>query len=478
MPCARLSVDHEDATAIVEEALRSPAAQGEESGSGGHWGAQSSVAPVEVRAMAAVTEMTIPMLWPPPKSCLLQADSRGVSHAWITRTVALVPPPEDEGREEEQTEGPAVEVLRSCLEAHGCTILPVSWNQTPTPSPSEGAGSGGSRPLLLTLVIKRTLFSSSQAYHLLITPTRIEITASDAAGLLYGAYTLADVIKNCGEPAPSAGTRSGRSSRASSFASVNNHSTSSLGSSSSTGGRLDVGLGSGGCLWSNTDRVLSIPTLCIRDWPDFPSRAVLLSARHSPRLTAWAVKGLARQKVNTINLILPVLPVAPSSRALAAARLLTLDKWCKRHHVDLVPTFLIDPARLDALQLAPPSGPWLRGFSSRQLAVVLSPTQSPQEALSQARAAVTALEEALGPAGMLPGGWLVHVWGLPTPLAMDLAVSWLSRTNRGISVVAHGGGAVEATWRSGIEVGRALGRPAWVSAGLTGSWGPVLQLRR
>jgi hypothetical protein len=371
-------------------------------------------------------------------------------------------------------------VLRTTFEAQGCRVLDASWNDANVGPPHSGDAAGPQRPtnaeprpLLVTTTIKRALFASAQSYHLLITPSRIELSAADAAGLLYGAYTLSDVVQWYAE-GPTA-RRPGSLGNASALANNNGRRAASPSPHPTPPPPPRLSPRSPP---TATDRLLSLPTLSIRDWPDYPSRALLLPCRHSPRLTLTTIKALARCKINTLNLTLPILPISPASRALAAARFLAIDRWCHRFHIDLIPTFPIDHARLDAFLLAPPSGPWLRGFSSRQLALTLRPEDSPQEGLHNARRAIEALEEALAPSGMIPGGWVVHVWGLPPPLAMDLAVSWLSRSTRGLSVVAHAGVVGEGgpSWRAGV--GRALGRPTWVSGGMTATYGPLLQLRR
>ena len=143
----------------------------------------------------------------------------------------------------------------------------------------------------LALRIRPGASARPQGYSLTITPGRIELTASDAAGLFYGACTLAQIIPQAGK---------------------------------------------------------SLPCLAIDDWPDFPARGVLLDISRDKVPTMDTLRELvdmlAGWKINQLQLYTEHTfayrrhpQVWASASPLTGEEILELDAFCRERFIELVP---------------------------------------------------------------------------------------------------------------------------------------------
>ena len=161
--------------------------------------------------------------------------------------------------------------------------------------PAELTASGGSRAeaLAVRVHVREHLFAHAQGYRLTIDPTAIRIVAHDAAGAFYAAQTLLQIARQSA---------------------------------------------SAGCL----------PCVRIEDWPDFPSRGVMLDISRDKVPTMATLYGLvdllAEWKVNQFQLYTEHTFAYRNHRVvwekaspMTGAEILALDAYCRERFVELVP---------------------------------------------------------------------------------------------------------------------------------------------
>jgi len=125
------------------------------------------------------------LLWPPPRSTILITDRVGNSRLPLSSTLLVLCPDSLLG-------SPITHLLRQTLSSYSISTLfcrGCGYKQ------NEEEGMEGGGITVLKVVVGRELFSVDQSYNLLITSSSMEVTASDARGVLYGLRTLCDIIR-------------------------------------------------------------------------------------------------------------------------------------------------------------------------------------------------------------------------------------------------------------------------------------------
>ncbi|MBP6963886.1 MAG: family 20 glycosylhydrolase [Armatimonadetes bacterium] len=173
----------------------------------------------------------------------------------------------------------------------------LPWEITASPRASRGQTG-----LIIRLDASRGI--RTEGYKLIIRPERIEIAASDPAGAFYGACTLAQIVRQWRQTTPR--------------------------STLPRGGNFEL------------------PCLTISDWPDFPTRGVMLDISRDKVPTMETlyhlVDLLAEWKINQFQLYtehtfayLSHPTVWENADPMTGEQIMALDMYCRERFIELVP---------------------------------------------------------------------------------------------------------------------------------------------
>ena len=298
-----------------------------------------------------------PLLWPPPKRCrTLPGGDCVLGPSALARLPDGARP---EATSVTGTQSAAWERLRAAFLAKGVSVAPQ-----PAAPPGRGPGRGragtavgegsgaaarGTGPGLV-LALNASVLPRPSSFRLTVCRSGVLLAAADAAGLLYGATCLAQLVDFYAsppdprpDPRPDPCPDNGHPGTA----------------------------------------VLRLPALCIEDHPDFETRGAVVDARSPspPRrehLLAL-VEQLAGWRLNALHLVLDAGPAAgPATTAPLPPpppHLLELEALCRRHFVTLVPAWA--PGEKALCPPPPVRASAAESEAGRQISLIFSENSEP-----------------------------------------------------------------------------------------------------
>jgi hypothetical protein len=107
---------------------------------------------------------------------------------------------------------------------------------------------------------------------------------------------------------------------------------------------------------ANGVTTVTLPAISIHDWPDIPRRSILWCYRSTARLSSYqmreTVEFLSILRINSLFLVIDTDDIASSLghqpdqshliETAPAAKIYAMDEICKRNHIELVPTLMIN----------------------------------------------------------------------------------------------------------------------------------------
>ena len=228
----------------------------------------------------------------------------------------------------------------------------------------------------------------------------------------------------------------------------------------------------------------SLPTVAIKDWPDYPTRAAVLDVPLPQLIASSTLTLLSRWRITNLHLSLPLTTSHNTmlQRAHTASLIASLHVWARNSFIDIIPTLIIrDEATLHHLINGNDFDPWmLQEFANAQVSIIMG-----KGLHSSALQVLHWLEETLKEvSGGHLSAWAVHIWGLPQSSAQKTQSAWLSKGGKSFSICAHAASSPEEEEEEGPaqpqdpHVADVLSRAPHVTTGLETPLGPVFQLRR